>query len=114
MVRKKPFTREEYEKGMQLPPFNYSGYMLERAMKSYDEGSEWNKTHPKTLPKNMEGVKFTGFVNDSISDNICEIECDCGREIIISNDYITLCSKCGKGYKLVSYVAQYEKKIDSE
>ena len=104
----KELTRDEYKYGLQKPPFNYSGYFLERAMKSYDDSIEFRKIHPNVLPADMHQVSLSGYSNDTIDDTIT-MHCDCDEEFTISGGYLTFCPKCGKGYRVISYIAQYDK-----
>ena len=108
MKKHEKLTRGEYEIGLKQPPFQYSESEITRYMKMYDEGQIFSKSHPYTLPKDMKQVRPTFFSSDSI-DDIIEIECDCGEKITIGGGYVTLCPKCGKGYRVISYVTQYEK-----
>jgi hypothetical protein len=106
----KEFTREEYEAGMKLPPFSYSGWQLEEHMKYYDSGQEFARNHPYKLPKDMKEVSFAGFCSDDISD-YPEIMCECSDEkFTISEGYLTFCPNCGRGYRVIAHIAQYEKK----
>ena len=109
MTKVHPLTREDYKKLMQGPPFNYSGYLLERAMKSYDDTEEFTVIHPHALPSNMKQVSFTGYSDESIDDNI-EMRCDCGSKFVISGGHLTICPGCGRMYRVINYIAQYEKK----
>jgi len=105
----KEATREEVLEWYQKPPFSYSGYTLDRAMKMYDEGQEFHKIHPYILPLNMKQVSYTGFSNEEI-DDVIQIECECGEKFTIAGGYYTLCPKCDKSYRVISYIAQYERK----
>ena len=90
------------------PNPEYSGN-VERYMKMYDDHEEYSKTHLNVKPKDMKEVSFGGFSKDSIEDCI-HIECVCGEDVYIDGGCITLCVKCGRGYKVISYIAQYEKR----
>jgi hypothetical protein len=103
----KEFTREEYEEGFRHPPFSYNEREIERHMKMHDEGREFAKNHPYHLPKNMHQVSFNGFSSDTIDDNI-HIECECGEDLGISGGYLSFCPKCGRAYRVISYIVQYE------
>ena len=107
--KRKEFTREEIEKMYSSPPFSYSEWELEQHMKYYDESVEFRKTHPEILPIDMHRVNLTGYSDDTI-DDVIRIHCDCGEEFTISGGNISLCSKCGKGYRVISYIAQYDKR----
>jgi hypothetical protein len=107
----KVFTREDTIRLYQGPPFNYSGWELENAMRKFDQRiedqKEWNKNHADILPKDMKQITFNGFSSYSI-DDVIEIECKCGQILTINGGSITLCLNCGRGYRVISYIAQYE------
>ena len=108
MKKHTKLTREKYQKVFEREPFHYSEREIARQMEMYDESQIFSKTHPVILPKDMKQVHPTFWSSDSI-DDIIEIECDCGEKITIGGGYVTLCPKCGKGYRVISYVTQYEK-----
>jgi hypothetical protein len=55
-------------------------------------------------------IKVSGDVSDrniTSEDTTCEIVCDCGKELWIS-DWFLRC-ECGKGYRVEFAVWQYDK-----
>ena len=109
MSKYKEFTREDYENEIRISALNYSEYEIKQRMKFYDEQQEWNKSHPSILPNDMKQVSFTGYSDESIDDNI-EMHCDCGSKFVISGGYLTICPGCGRMYRVINYIAQYEAK----
>ena len=106
----KNFMREEIMELYKTPPYSLSGYALEQRMRYHDEAEEFRKNHPDKVPKNMKQVSFDGFSSDTIDDNI-EMVCGCSEgKFGISGGYITFCPRCGRGYRVINYIAQYEVK----
>lgn len=106
MTRKvKELTREEVKKWYSESSPDWE---VKMRMRWYDQGIEFRKTHPSVLPNDMRQVNLTGYSNDTI-DDVIRMNCDCGEEFTIAGGYITICPKCNKGYRVISYIAQYDK-----